>query len=75
MMGLEFLGDSLGIDCFHRVVGISLSGPTYTDATIDPLCKLGSLQSVSLNGTKITDAGLNRLMKSRPNCKITRVGG
>ncbi len=69
-VGLQFLIEAAGIDYFHRAVHISLDGLTYTDETIDELCELESLQSVTLGGTRITNSGLRRLKRALPDCRI-----
>ena len=70
--GLKRLVEALHIDCFHRAVNISLHGPKYTDAVIEELGKLKSLETVTLYNTKITDDGVNQLKRALPDCRIER---
>ncbi len=47
-----------------------LTGTDVTDESIDQLAKLGSLEMVDLQQTKITAAGIARLREARPNLQI-----
>jgi len=48
------------------------SNRAITDAGLKELFGLTSLQSLSLAGTKVTDAGLKELKKALPECKIRK---
>jgi len=49
--------------------------PGVTDAGLDSLAKLPKLKHVLLRGTKVTAAGIDRLKKSLPRCRIEWDGG
>ena len=68
--GFQFLTQAVGLKYFDRAVSLSLSGPTYTDAVIEQICKLDDLHSLSLSGTGITRRGLDRIRLALPNCQI-----
>ena len=66
--------DALGVPIFHRVTGLSLSGPAYTDAAVEHITQLKDLKRLDLSATLISDHGLARLQRSLPECRIERVG-
>lgn len=70
--GLQTLCETLDIRQFDRTVRLTLDGPRYTDATIELICKLEFLQSLTLQGTRITEEGVDRIRQSLPNCRINR---
>ncbi|NQU21935.1 MAG: hypothetical protein HQ567_11685 [Candidatus Nealsonbacteria bacterium] len=41
-----------------------------TDAGLEYLEGMTSLQSLDLRGTQVTDAGIKKLQQALPNCKI-----
>ena len=47
-----------------------LTGSTVSDASIDAISKMNSLQSVDLQKTKVTPEGINRLRTARPQLEI-----
>jgi hypothetical protein len=51
---------------------LNLSGWKITDAGLVHLKGLTKLETLSLNFTKVTDAGVADLQKALPNCKISR---
>ncbi len=66
--------DALGVRIFHRVTGLSLRGPAYTDAAVEHISQLKDLKRLKLTATQISDQGLARLEKSLPECRIERTG-
>jgi len=44
--------------------------PRVSDASVEYLAKLDKLINVKLTGTKVTAAGVAKLKKALPNCKI-----
>ncbi|MFO0881523.1 MAG: tetratricopeptide repeat protein [Gemmataceae bacterium] len=62
-----------------RIEGVSLSGLSVDDSAIDKLAGLLMLTEVHLDGTKVTDAGIRKLVEvapllSRLNIERTKVG-
>jgi len=56
-----------------RLLGLSLRGLVgVTDDGIDTLSELKELASLNLVGTSVTAAGVEKLQKMLPNCKIDR---
>lgn len=47
-----------------------LTGTQLTDASIDGLLKLPRLQTLDVQRTKMTDQGLQRFKRSRPECQL-----
>jgi hypothetical protein len=43
-----------------------------TDAGLKVLAGLKGLQTLHVNDTKVTDAGVRELQKALPNCKIIK---
>jgi hypothetical protein len=73
--GPEFLrrpAEALSLRIFHRPTRLTLNGPAYTDAAIEQLSRLTSLQSLTLERTGISEQGLTRLERALPGCRIER---
>lgn len=51
-------------DDFYPVIGVDFEHTPVTDAGLEHLKTLTSLESLNLNSTKVTDAGMERLKKS-----------
>lgn len=49
---------------------LNLAETTVTDAVLKDLAKLTNLQSLDLRGTKVTAAGVARLQRELPACKV-----
>jgi Leucine-rich repeat (LRR) protein len=47
-----------------------LTGSTISDGSIDAISKMNTLQSVDLQKTKVTPAGIKRLRAARPQLEI-----
>ena len=62
--------EALGVRFFHRPTRLSLEGPAYTDAAIQHLSRLSSLKSLTLQRTKVSAQGLERLRQALPDCQI-----
>jgi hypothetical protein len=62
--------DALGVRIFHRVTGLSLRGPAYTDAAVEHISQLKDLKNLELRATQISEAGLARLRQELPACQI-----
>jgi len=73
--GFKSLLERAGIDCFHRAVHITLDGPTHSDTTVEHLCRLPRLRSITLNRTRVSPSGLARLGLALPDCKIIHGAG
>jgi len=65
---LDWLKQEIGEDfaqVLERLVGLEFHGPKHDDRLIDYLSResalLGNLRSLNLSGTKVTDAGVERL--------------
>ncbi|HZN32513.1 MAG TPA: hypothetical protein VFB80_01795 [Pirellulaceae bacterium] len=77
-MTVEFQGphflrrpaEAVGIRIFHRPTRLFLRGPDYTDAAALHLARLTSLQSLTLDGTNISAAAVERLRHALPHCQI-----
>ena len=50
---------------------LSLSGTKITDAGLDTLAKIATLENLDLGGTKVTAAGVAKLQAALPKCKIS----
>ena len=50
--------------------GGSLSGTTVTDAGLRYLKGTGKLETLKINGTKVTTQGVKKLQEALPNCQI-----
>ena len=55
---------------FDRVSAVELHGLAINDSHVEHLCKMKSLESISLNLTDITDDGMARLRNAHPNAVI-----
>ncbi len=54
-----------------ELVSVDLSGAPITDAAIEDLRQMRSLEEIDLMDTQTTPAGRDRLRKALPNCKIS----
>ena len=54
----------------RQVIEIELSGPKVTDAGLVHLKGLANLLVLYLHSTKATQAGIEKLQKALPNCKM-----
>jgi hypothetical protein len=61
-----------GRNFFATVVVVHFSSPSVTDADLEHLKGFTQLKTLSLNGTKVTDAGEKRLQRALPKCGIER---
>ena len=50
---------------------VSLKGTQVTDADLEHLKGLTSLDDLRVRGTQVTDAGVNELKKALPNCEVS----
>jgi hypothetical protein len=57
---------------YDRATELRLSGPKYDDGAVDHLVKLRRLRSLTLDRTKITDVGIERLRRALPECRVER---
>jgi hypothetical protein len=71
LYGLHTLFSTLHIPICDRVVSLHLDDPMYTDATVESICQLKYLESISIARTSITEQGLERLSRTLPDCQIT----
>lgn len=62
-----WLVDALGVDCFADVSEVALTNTQVTDAGLEHLKGLTSLQELYLGNTQVTRAGVARLRTSLPN--------
>ena len=69
---LEEMRASIQKDDDGRVVSIHLIGTQVTDAGLEHLKGLTSLQRLDLTGTQVTGAGVKMLKQALPNCSIRR---
>lgn len=74
----QWIVDMLGVDYFASVWRISLIGPEFTDANLEPLDRDTAFQELLLSHSQITDSGLQRLHGSQAlqslSLESTRVG-
>ena len=54
----------------EKVMRLDLEGPDITNEGLKELAKLQNLKELTLNGTKVTMAGVGELRKELPNCDI-----
>ncbi len=59
----------------NNLTVLSLGGTRVTDASLDQLAVLPRLTTLELRNTKVTAAGVAKLAKALPQCKITWDGG
>ena len=52
------------------VVGLNLDGSKITDAGLIKLASLEKMRWVGLARSEVTDAGVKKLSKSLPDCKV-----
>ncbi len=55
-----------------RAKEVILSGPNYSDRSIDDLLRLKHVEVIRLWRTTITDAGIERIRQALPDCDIIR---
>ncbi len=65
---IEELGGSVTVG--KPVVEVSLECTEVTDAELEHLKGLTSLQSLHLSGTQVTDEGVKKLQQALSKCKI-----
>lgn len=62
--------DALGLRYYYRPTHLSLRGPAYCDAVVEHLVQLQDLKQLELESTQISAAGMARLRKALPICRI-----
>jgi hypothetical protein len=65
-----WLRELLGDDFFLKLHAVDFHDKQVTDAGLQHLKALSSLQTLDLIDTQVTDAGINELKKALPNCSI-----
>ena len=55
---------------FSRVTSVGFEGVSFTDAAIEPLKGLSSLQHIGLSGANVDETALNRLQRELPNVYV-----
>ena len=60
-VGPIWLHESMGVDVFNRIVGVHLDGTNATDSDLQFLAGWENLQTLDLDGTAISDVGLERI--------------
>lgn len=66
----RWLVNVMGVDYFGTVFEVDLYGMSVTDESLQPLEQLPALKYVFIDHSQVTDAGVARLQKALPNCKI-----
>jgi hypothetical protein len=61
-----------GMGIYNRATSLSLFGASYDDTAVEHLVRLRRLESLTLSNTGITDAGVERLRRALPGCRIER---
>ena len=73
LKGPRFTGTGLvHLNGLRELDWLSLHGENINDDSLGYLRGLSQLRSLNLEGTKVTDAGVAKLQKALPDCKITR---
>jgi hypothetical protein len=57
---------------YNRATELRLSGAKYDDAAVEHLVTLRRLESLTLSDTRVTRAGVERLRRALPGCRIER---
>lgn len=66
----ELFGHARRLDAENRLKLLDLSGSSVSDEDLSALVDLKNVQMIDLRGSRVTDAGRQRLKSALANCKI-----
>ncbi len=69
---LQNLGAKARLDDKGELIALHLGGTEITDARLEQLKGLSSLETLDLTETKVTVEGINKLKQALPDCKMMR---